>query len=821
MRLWFRQNLIYLIFIALITLGVHYELFLGANFFTEEDPVTLYHHIHGNAEGNGWRPDKGLGMSFFWGDPGAFHAWSVFTFWERLFSDGEMAYNASTMILMIFAAFSQYYFLRLITPKLSPVICALLAPIIILGPMRHELFFQRHWLTLSICMPIFLKILHNYVHNPKAIHLFQGGALLWFSLFFGSFAPFQGILVLGVLFVITHCAFHKSFPVRLALQTVLFYIFGIGCVVLLGSWVFYSMFLESQHFQYVRSPIQEISWTIEIERALRFTLNTIFSSWMPFEAQLSDRGLLPKVFWTNVTPVVPLIFIMFLFRRSKQYWEFIIKWMLIALISHQALISVIPAYQSFLNMIINNYPMHKFQPAYHMLQIGLIAVFLQHLQEIRTIKVYKAGVVVQQIISIILATFFMGLTFFAVVAFLAPSAWPSLVKGLFADFGPKQFMSMPLDILVQLASENVLRMQNATHWYSLGYFLVSGILCCLFFRVGWITKHFGSSKAVKLAGLIFISSLGLAWHAFPLNKKALVWEQSYAQLPKFPPTARFFEYTQPASSYLSKLREDGQIELYNHYFERWWKGKYGPREYFTGYLMTPGLNLSGIVSFWDKKMSDALFQRLNQNEIRLPSLRHLSGGTAIHDPIFDVAAVSHYYSTRKIYPIPNEFQLEYEGKQLFVYRNQTAWPYYYLAKSLDISTNGQLPEKPIPGTAYVKPTDAYNISQKSSLSQIELKEFTYGKLTFNFNSEKDEFLVIADGWHPFWKAKSNLEKLKVVRANQLFKGIHLPKGNYEFELYFDTYPYNHGIYISLLAWIVFISTFFLAKHYDIRFDDPR
>ena len=54
-----------------------YQVLIGGSFLVEEDAYTLFTHTQGNVEGNGWRTDKGLGSSFFFGDPGAYHAWSL------------------------------------------------------------------------------------------------------------------------------------------------------------------------------------------------------------------------------------------------------------------------------------------------------------------------------------------------------------------------------------------------------------------------------------------------------------------------------------------------------------------------------------------------------------------------------------------------------------------------------------------------------------------------------------------------------------------------------------------------------------------------
>src|SRR6516164_8217723 len=105
------KNWVSVLFLVGLVLIGYYGVFFEANFFTEEDPAAIYGFSHGNAIGNGWRPDKGFGTSFFFGDPGAFHAWSVFSLWEKLFSTPYRAYNISVITLLILAVLSQYVFL--------------------------------------------------------------------------------------------------------------------------------------------------------------------------------------------------------------------------------------------------------------------------------------------------------------------------------------------------------------------------------------------------------------------------------------------------------------------------------------------------------------------------------------------------------------------------------------------------------------------------------------------------------------------------------------------------------------------------------------
>ena len=69
--------LIPIIFLAIILLG-HYGIFLDYNFLIGEVEYGTYSFHAGNMNSSGWRPDLGLGLSHFFGDPGTFHIWAFF-----------------------------------------------------------------------------------------------------------------------------------------------------------------------------------------------------------------------------------------------------------------------------------------------------------------------------------------------------------------------------------------------------------------------------------------------------------------------------------------------------------------------------------------------------------------------------------------------------------------------------------------------------------------------------------------------------------------------------------------------------------------------
>ena len=114
--------------------------------------------------------------------------------------------------------------------------------------------------------------------------------------------------------------------------------------------------------------------------------------------------------------------------------------------------------------------------------------------------------------------------------------------------------------------------------------------------------------------------------------------------------------------------------------------------------------------------------------------------------------------------------------------------------------------------AYISEKDFKSISLKeNNLEQgriIELTSFKFGDIKFYSSSNDIEFLVFMDAWHPNWKAYIDGNETNIIETNGAFKGIILPPGNHSIHFLFDNKPYRMGIWISIIAWTLFIATWF-------------
>ena len=121
------------------------------------------------------------------------------------------------------------------------------------------------------------------------------------------------------------------------------------------------------------------------------------------------------------------------------------------------------------------------------------------------------------------------------------------------------------------------------------------------------------------------------------------------------------------------------------------------------------------------------------------------------------------------------------------------------------------------GTAYVSENNFFDLQENENKSWMKLNEFKYGRMVFDYYGDKENFLVVADAWHPFWKAKIKDEILPVIKANEIFKGVKLPPGQGTVTIYFDTLPYFPGVYVSIVAGVLFLIGFLLTLKYKWGF----
>jgi hypothetical protein len=416
-----------------------------------------------------------------------------------------------------------------------------------------------------------------------------------------------------------------------------------------------------------------------------------------------------------------------------------------------------------------------------------------------------------------------------------PDLLPNVFAYLVDNIGPKQYRSYPNYFLQNAAWLNVKILQSSMHWYSMVFYLLAALFIFSFIRSDKLFPLAGKKPAI-VASLLLCSGIFYGWTVYPLNDKPLKWEEVKSNLPEFKPYDRFLYVGDKSARHRKEPLYD--IKSFEKFKDNV-KDAGGPetigssfRNVLNGGLHeSPGLRLHGHLGFIQKDVFEFINHTFSEVDFRWSPMRERyqhGTGPAISSELLDLGAVSYYYSKNKLINTLDNLELIFKKDSmpdglggLYIYKNISSWPYFYLADRVEVKEEGEHLKNVNIGTAYVSENNYFDLQENTNKSWIKMIEFRFGRMIFDYYGDKENLLVVADAWHPFWKAKIDDEILQVIKANEIFKGVKLPSGKGNITLYFDTSPYFPGVYVSIVAWSIFVISLILILKYKwgvIKFD---
>jgi hypothetical protein len=155
---------------------------------------------------------------------------------------------------------------------------------------------------------------------------------------------------------------------------------------------------------------------------------------------------------------------------------------------------------------------------------------------------------------------------------------------------------------------------------------------------------------------------------------------------------------------------------------------------------------------------------------------------------------------------------------LYVYRNPTTLPWYYLASQYVVEKNedaifGHLLDPSFdPSTTPIVETELPGLATRSDETANDIiDQKTYdsrrGFIELEVTTDGPRLLVVSENFHPFWEATINGTLVPLVRVNYVWKGVVVPAGKNTVQL---TYKDPIAIvcrWISLLSIICLIGAF--------------
>ena len=790
---------------VLLLLG-HYGLFYGETFLTNGDIIISFDYQTNNSKTGGWRPDVALGQSFFVGDPGMSHVWGLNRFFGEIFSDKHIGYQIQILLTIWLSCFVLYLFLEKTAPEIGRAVSFLLSTTIAFGSLRYEFSFIFIEVPATCLVSL---VLSDFFKQPKLKHYFYYTSIIFASAFLGSTSSTFKILNFAGIFSIGIAVYNRWYFLGKDLGKALKRFFLLNCasglsLLILGAWIFYSIFIEMKTTGYTRDPDYSVDhfffWPGVHQAALH--LFNYFNAGL-FPVSVGDLGIIQNLdvhSWTNFSPLFPVIFLLIVAQKNKTFWEFISKFVIIVLFLLQELVMWLPGILDPLAKSMLYYPPAKTHTSIQVFEIILTGILIVRLRNYGE-NFQGWFVKIAKTIAGFLVLLYCGLFVFVFFARVAPKFLSKVVNTFIqgvTSVSQGEFLST-------VAVENIRLFNEAAGWNLLIFYGTTALFLAVLFSKNW-SRLFLVKGGLVFSIVLLINNLFLSWSVYPLAQRPLIWDKIEMNgkplVENLKPTDRLIRVG------ITQCSEGLEGISYNKCIEnKFFNGEFGPYRHIIGYEYTPALEFSKSKSVTPQPVTDFVETFTRLEGIVQPWSRDAPYTRPFFNSrLYDISAVNYVFSEHLIRPIVN-LELVFKSKQFYLYRNLNAWPYFYLADNIKTIGSYEDLYEAEQGTAYLWEHDkTTTIQEKTSKSNrtIELIKFKYGDLKFKYESNEPELLVIADSWHPNWHATVNGSKVRILKANGVFKGILLPPGKGSIELYFDNSPYQFGILISVIAWVIFI-----------------
>ena len=714
-------------------------------------------------------------------------------------------------------------------PESSRVINVSLACLIAFGSFRYSFFHQNVWAFFPTASVVLSLLLYSFAKTPSISHYFLYTLILTLSLLLGSsIVLLQSIIFsVGFFLVLTFVkGWHKEWDLlSLWLKRFFFLNLASGAsIFILCGWFFYSFFLEGSITGYVRDAVYGSS-SIIITPNLKFIIHRIaeyiqsgtFSLWS------SVLGITTTFTGKNCfSPFFPIFFLTFMFYKTRNFWEFFIKSLLLGTIFYQEFIEWSPAFVNLMQNLLHLRPPVSFGPVIQIFGVISFAMCL--------IRIHSGELSVQgkqafliRALALILSFLYGSIFFVALLSILMPENLISFLMKLSNVLTPYINTEALRNLIPILIEENVHLFNQTMGFSSLLFYGLTAIIMVLFTsRYGF--EFLKLKRGSVLAVVLLVNQIFLAWAVYPLNREPLLWERQVVNGKKlgdmFSPTDRIMRVGRPYCSH-------DKLTYYECVKNKILRGPFGSRRFIVGAFDVPALELSAAKSFTQKEVSEFIetLVKLGNPTGLVEELTAMgTNRLLVREPplysskLYDISAVKYLWSQ---YPLPktNRTKLIYSGKQFYLYKYLGSWPYYYLADRIDAIKEFKDLYHAEMGVAYVwdgDPNAILRIKRPNLSKMIKLITFEFDRMKFEYTSKQNEFLVINDAWHSQWRAYVNGIETIILKTNGIFKGIALPPGKGTVELFFDNTPYKLGIWITVVGWVFFLAGWcvflFKSKH---------
>jgi hypothetical protein len=189
-------------------------------------------------------------------------------------------------------------------------------------------------------------------------------------------------------------------------------------------------------------------------------------------------------------------------------------------------------------------------------------------------------------------------------------------------------------------------------------------------------------------------------------------------------------------------------------------------------------------------------------------------------PLLNLTNVRYIVCRRDISISSGKYPEIYADRKFKVYENPAALPWFYTVPAYRVETEGhRIVEQLVRGSVDPRrevileqevPLFDQGLAADTAADQIRTLEYDPqgGRITLEVACPGPRMLVISDNFHPNWRAHVDGEQVPLLRANFVWKAIHVPAGNHTVQL---TYRSN----VLVLSRILSAATLLLLAGFGV------
>jgi len=83
--------------------------------------------------------------------------------------------------------------------------------------------------------------------------------------------------------------------------------------------------------------------------------------------------------------------------------------------------------------------------------------------------------------------------------------------------------------------------------------------------------------------------------------------------------------------------------------------------------------------------------------------------------------------------------------------------------------------------------------------RVELAVYDSRQVLVNVQAPADGYLVLTDAWYPGWRVRVDGQEAPLLRADLIFRAVHLTAGEHTVEFTYDPESFRTGLTISAAA----------------------